>query len=266
MGWEPLMPAVAGLGRAGRAQAGTGAPAPACRPTATSLCGIHDSNASLLRYLGGDAGTVLSTGTWLIAASFGTALGELARAHDMLANTNALGQPVACMRFMGGREFGELAGDDAEACGLDELQRLIARGTFALPCFAESGGPFSGQDRQIVRPRARERPGTLRAGDAVLRADDATTASTRWAHGARSWSKAVLPPMPGSPHCWQPCGRSSGRATRTTPAAPPAAAGCCATRMAWRPGSSSIMQPRGQHRLAGYKRRWAEQLTETSPA
>jgi sugar (pentulose or hexulose) kinase len=72
-----------------------------------ALCGIHHTNASLLRHLdrGADAPrTVLSTGTWVIAAALGVPLAYL-RDHDMLANTNALGQPVACMRFMGGREF-----------------------------------------------------------------------------------------------------------------------------------------------------------------
>jgi L-fuculokinase len=116
------------------------------------LCGIHDSNASLLRYLGDGAGTVLSSGTWLIAASFGTALDQLDEQSDMLANTNALGQPVACMRFMGGREFGELAGAAPSVCASADIERLIARGSFAQPCFAESGGPFSGRTGSIVGP------------------------------------------------------------------------------------------------------------------
>src|SRR5690606_16835259 len=64
------------------------------------MCGIHDSNASLLRYLGAARQTVLSTGTWMIAAAFGADLGVLREAADMLANTNALGQPVASARFM----------------------------------------------------------------------------------------------------------------------------------------------------------------------
>lgn len=95
MGWTdlmpPLAPAHAALGtlRPGIAAA-TWLPAD-CQV----LCGIHDSNASLLRYLGRSEGTVLSTGTWMIAAAFGTALDGLRERADMLANTNALGQPVA---------------------------------------------------------------------------------------------------------------------------------------------------------------------------
>jgi sugar (pentulose or hexulose) kinase len=116
------------------------------------LCGIHDSNASLLRYLGRAEGTVLSTGTWMIAAAFGTALDGLREQDDMLANTNALGQPVACMRFMGGREFGELAGATPAPCGLDTIERLDAQGTLALPCFAATGGPFAGRSGSIEGP------------------------------------------------------------------------------------------------------------------
>ncbi|MCS0630116.1 FGGY family carbohydrate kinase [Telluria mixta] len=116
------------------------------------VCGIHDSNASLLRYLGRAEGTVLSTGTWMIAAAFGTALDGLRERADMLANTNALGQPVACMRFMGGREFGELAGAQPVTCGFDDIERLVAQGTLALPCFAATGGPFAGRTGSIDGP------------------------------------------------------------------------------------------------------------------
>ncbi|WP_313171142.1 FGGY family carbohydrate kinase, partial [Massilia oculi] len=89
MGWEaqlpPLAPASASLGvlRPEVAQA-TGL-APDCEV----LCGIHDSNASLLRHLGRDGATsprtVLSTGTWLIAAAFGASLDGLREDADMLA-------------------------------------------------------------------------------------------------------------------------------------------------------------------------------------
>jgi len=153
MGWQHLMPAIqpawATLGTLKRELAERSGLPSDCR----IVCGIHDSNASLLRYLESDTGAVLSSGTWLIAASFGTALGDLRERDDMLANTNALGQPVACMRFMGGREFGAIAGDAPQACSIDELQKLIDQGTVAIPCFAEAGGPFSGRTGAIAGPQ-----------------------------------------------------------------------------------------------------------------
>jgi sugar (pentulose or hexulose) kinase len=160
MGWTalmpPLAPAHAALGRLRpEIAAATGLPA-----DCEVLCGIHDSNASLLRYLGTDEGTVLSTGTWMIAAAFGAPLAGLREQADMLANTNALGRPVACMRFMGGREFGELAGAAPVPCGFDDIERLVTRGTLALPCFAATGGPFAGRAGSIDGPPpvdARER-------------------------------------------------------------------------------------------------------------
>jgi sugar (pentulose or hexulose) kinase len=147
MGWNrlfpPLRPAWAPLNVLKPELAElTGLPAD-CRV----LCGIHDSNASLLRHLGAGATppAVLSTGTWVIAAAPGVPLDALREQEDMLANSNALGQAVACMRFMGGREFAELAGADAEPCGIEDLQTLIEQKTMALPCFSSAGGPFAGR-------------------------------------------------------------------------------------------------------------------------
>jgi len=153
MGWTalmpPLAPAHAPLGTVRPdVAAATGLPA-----DCVVLCGIHDSNASLLRYLGTDGDgprTVLSTGTWMIAAAFGASLDGLSEHADMLANTNALGQPVACMRFMGGREFAELAGAAPTPCGMDDIERLVKRGTLALPCFAATGGPFADRTGSIA--------------------------------------------------------------------------------------------------------------------
>ena len=153
MGWSGLFPALqpawAPLGALKpELAAQTGLPAD-CQV----VCGIHDSNASLLRHLNG-AGprTVLSTGTWVIAAAIGMPLDGLQESADMLANSNALGEPVACMRFMGGREFGELAGAAPEQCTVDDLRRLVAQGSMALPCFAAAGGPFGGRAGTVVGP------------------------------------------------------------------------------------------------------------------
>jgi sugar (pentulose or hexulose) kinase len=157
MGWNALFPplqaAWAPLGPLkDELLARTGLPG-----TCRVLCGIHDSNASLLRHLSAADGDVppaiLSTGTWVIAAAPGKPLAGLREQADMLANSNALGQAVACIRFMGGREFGELAGADAQLCTVDDLQRLIDQGTMALPCFSQAGGPFAGRTGAIVGPQ-----------------------------------------------------------------------------------------------------------------
>lgn len=164
MGWQDLFPPLAPAWQ----MLGTILPALAETTGLPSDCqvlsGIHDSNASLLRHLdaaGDDVPhTVLSTGTWTIVAAFGAPLTRLREDADMLANTNALGRPVACMRFMGGREFAALAGSEPEECSASDLERLIGRGTMALPCFAAAGGPFAGRAGRIVGPvpaDARER-------------------------------------------------------------------------------------------------------------
>ena len=149
LGWEGLFPPMRDAWTAlgplrGELVSRTGLPTD-CQ----ILCGIHDSNASLLRYLAADGDamprSVLSTGTWVIIAALGASLDGLDERSDMLANVNALGDPVACMRFMGGREFSTIAGVDPKICSLGDLQHLINQNTLALPCFAESGGPFSGQ-------------------------------------------------------------------------------------------------------------------------
>ncbi|TWI65468.1 sugar (pentulose or hexulose) kinase [Pseudoduganella lurida] len=157
MGWTQQMPALRNAWDALGAvspdvAARTGLPAD-CQV----ICGIHDSNASLLRHLdpqGSHAAppAVLSTGTWVIAAVPGGPLDGLKEQSDMLANCSALGQPVPCMRFMGGREFAALAGTDATACSVDDLQQIIDQGTYALPTFAEAGGPFAGRKGSVVGP------------------------------------------------------------------------------------------------------------------
>ena len=176
-GWEPLFPprrdAWARLGRLRpELAADTGLP-----EDCEIVCGIHDSNASLLRHLltlrrSGPC-TVLSTGTWVIAAALGSATRPLAEAQDMLANCNVFGDAVPCMRFMGGREFGAIAGERPAAFAGADVERLIARQTMALPCFAETGGPFAGQVGRVdgVLPQTDAERAALATLYVVLMAD-----------------------------------------------------------------------------------------------
>ncbi|MCB6183340.1 L-fuculose kinase [Leeia sp. TBRC 13508] len=121
------------------------------------IAGIHDSNASLLPYLSasskGESLTVLSSGTWLIMANIGGDVSCIEESADMLANVSAYGQAIACARFMGGREFAEIAGQSLSPCAEADISRLISESIFALPAFAETGGPFMGKSGKITTDR-----------------------------------------------------------------------------------------------------------------
>jgi L-fuculokinase len=122
------------------------------------LCGIHDSNANYTRYLaaGLDDFTLISTGTWLISFNPSLPLERLDPLRDTVSNSDLLGRPVACARFMGGREYALIAGADEPAAQPDEsaVAALVARGVMALPSFTRSGGPFpgTGAKGRIVGP------------------------------------------------------------------------------------------------------------------
>ncbi len=86
-------------------------------PATEVLTGIHDSNASLLPHLGAGATpfAMVSSGTWVIILHAGGDLASLDPIADMLAGVDALGRPVPSARFMGGREYAAIAGDDFAA-------------------------------------------------------------------------------------------------------------------------------------------------------
>lgn len=112
------------------------------------LVGIHDSNANLARYraAGFERFTLISSGTWLITFDSDLPLDRLDPSCDMVSNTDLEGRPVACTRFMGGREYAEVAGDGGLSATpeIEDVAKTIARGTMALPSFTDSGGPFPG--------------------------------------------------------------------------------------------------------------------------
>lgn len=119
--------------------------------------GIHDSNASLLRYRLKQKDkpfTVISTGTWTIMMSMNTQTPILDENLDMLANVNVYNEPVPCARFMGGREFEmicSLMGGrfEDETCA-EIIQLLISQKIMALPDFSNGSGPFGGMDHSFV--------------------------------------------------------------------------------------------------------------------
>jgi L-fuculokinase len=149
-GWARLMPSMhratdrLGTVRESVASA-TGLPA-AC----AVACGIHDSNASYLRFLMDrerEAFTVVSSGTWTIVMANRGDLRRLREERDMLANVNVFGAPIATARYMGGREYETIAQGAGEP-SVDALIEVLTRGSIALPSFA-SAGPYSGRPGKL---------------------------------------------------------------------------------------------------------------------
>jgi L-fuculokinase len=118
------------------------------------LAGIHDSNASYLahRATREQPFCVVSTGTWIVAMAHQSPLDVLREELDTLANVDALGNPVATARFMGGREYAAICCADADAMQplVADLETILAAGALAIPCFADQGGPFRAQVGRIV--------------------------------------------------------------------------------------------------------------------
>ncbi|MEY9561894.1 sugar (pentulose or hexulose) kinase [Sinorhizobium fredii] len=107
-------------------------------------CGIHDSNASLLPHLLTRSApfSVVSTGTWVVMMSVGGELVELDERRDTLINVNALGDPVPSARFMGGRAFSMLVGDNPPAASAGARSARACRRLYAAAVGAERLRPF----------------------------------------------------------------------------------------------------------------------------
>lgn len=149
-GWARMMPpqrsANDRLGRIKTSLASATGLDPACEVA----CGIHDSNASYLRFLMDrerEAFTVVSSGTWTIVMANRGDLRRLREDRDMLANVNAFGAPVATARYMGGREYEAIAKGGDEPT-IDAVIEVLSLGVVALPSFA-SAGPYSGRQGRI---------------------------------------------------------------------------------------------------------------------
>ncbi len=109
------------------------------------LCGIHDSNASLVPHLAEAPCGVLSTGTWMIVMALGGRAVELDAARDVLVNVNALGQPVPTARFMGGRELEEIMGGRIVEPSDGDLRAVLEGRVMAMPSLHPETGPFPGK-------------------------------------------------------------------------------------------------------------------------
>lgn len=129
--------------------------------------GIHDSNASYLRYLiseevNDNTFTVISSGTWTILMQAGGNSGVLDANKDMLANVDMNGDPVACARFMGGREYEHicqlLGGDISMTVTTDDVAKAITNQWMVTPDFSGGNGPFGGAKPQIACPNPAPAP------------------------------------------------------------------------------------------------------------
>jgi sugar (pentulose or hexulose) kinase len=153
-GWRALMPPLCKasdvLGPIRPEIAARTGLSPHCR----MRCGIHDSNATFLRWRSSlqEPFTVASTGTWIILLVAGGTLPAAGEHLDCLGNVDALGNLVASGRFMGGRELERIISDHRAADGPAEekLARLLAAPRYALPAFSDQGGPFAGRKGRIV--------------------------------------------------------------------------------------------------------------------
>jgi sugar (pentulose or hexulose) kinase len=128
--------------------------------------GVHDSNSALYFYrsIGFTDFTLVSTGTWVIVFNPSCPLDALDEKRDMLANVTVDHQPVATIRFMGGREYDVASGGWKNPVGRKAIVSVISRGVFALPSFAP-GGPMQGREGRFVGPSVE---GEERAAAALL--------------------------------------------------------------------------------------------------
>ncbi len=144
LGWRPLFASI----RKAADRLGTIRPEIAeqtgLRQDTPVYCGLHDSNAALLPHLLSRRPpfSVVSTGTWVIAMAVGGAPVVLDPLRDTLLNVNALGDPVASARFMGGREYAVLTAGLNGVPSAEESAAVLSRLTMLLPSVQSGSGPF----------------------------------------------------------------------------------------------------------------------------
>ena len=107
------------------------------------VCGIHDSNASLLAHLLTKPAPfgVVSTGTWVVCMAVGGAKPILDGARDVLMNVAADGRAVPSARFMGGREHDLVRAGRASGATASDEATLLENGLMLWPSIAQDG-PF----------------------------------------------------------------------------------------------------------------------------
>ena len=125
-------------------------------PATPVVCGIHDSNASLLPHLLHQPApfAVVSTGTWVVAMAIGGRPAALDPRRDTLINVSAFGDPVPSARFMGGREWSRLTRERGIVPEPAEVDAVLARGLMLFPAVEPGSGPFAGRTAHWSVPDA----------------------------------------------------------------------------------------------------------------
>ncbi|PSJ60363.1 FGGY-family carbohydrate kinase [Pseudaminobacter soli (ex Li et al. 2025)] len=129
-------------------------------PETPVLCGLHDSNASLLPHLVARQHpfSVVSTGTWVVSMAVGGGQKLLHEARDTLVNVSALGTPVPSARFMGGREYDMLTAELDAGWTQRDVERVLTEQILLLPSVQQGSGPFPrAQSRWTGQPSLGER-------------------------------------------------------------------------------------------------------------
>ncbi len=121
--------------------------------------GVHDSSANFYLYqaTGDEHFTVISTGTWIVALGDQVQLEALDERRNMTCNSDVFGRPLGGALTMAGREFSHVAGEQPHGAVAEvaEIERIVARGTLALPAFGIDSGQFpnaAGRGRIVGLP------------------------------------------------------------------------------------------------------------------
>ena len=122
------------------------------KPDIPVLCGIHDSNASLLPHVVRRKSpfSVVSTGTWVIVMSAGGTKVALDASRDALVNVSGLGEPIPSARFMGGREFEIICANGSASCDASVLNTVAKNGPLLMPAVVPDSGPFQGRAHRWI--------------------------------------------------------------------------------------------------------------------
>lgn len=127
--------------------------------------GIHDSSAALhfYRHLGHEGFTLVSTGTWVIMFDTACPLTSLDPRRDMLASVTTTGEPIATLRFMGGRDYDLLSRNSRLQITERDILTVVEKGIFAMPGLSK-GGQFPDSTAEILGGSVEnEREGTALA-------------------------------------------------------------------------------------------------------